>query len=980
MANEETTRTRRGCGRRLAAVALLSAMGLAALGAGLLYTGTPQRLSLQYALSSQLGGVATVESVSLRNPLTVQGLTIAARGASIYGPPLRLEEARVAYALRPESGRYLASVALDGLQIAIQQGVAENNFQFLADRFRQPGGGEMDITPFLPERVSLSDLWVEIDFPSYYLRANNLGFQAELAALDRGSIALNAPVAGLAWSSVHAPGGPQSGAGAVRVNAAWDGQSADLDAEIDLGPLARLRGTASWMQRDGQPFLSFSVPEAAFEDPLWAAMVTDLSSVPFHFERLVLADTDVHLHRSDSGIVIDQANVDARIPLLTVGPAEDPYYQGPLDVAVRGQYGDETTITGKATLLNNAKVEASVRHAGEGAEGSFTWDPWPRELIAQLAPEAYAGALEILKPLNRLGARGDFAYGADGLRIDAVLALAFGDAAPVEAPLAVSRDASGALELETALSLHGGNVKSRIVAPMDAPVSITSALSGVQLNPWTVSLLGDAILPGFSGAISGSALLTLPPDAPVALDLDLKGAGLRYGDVVLPEEAPVEASGRVALDLDASRLASERLRVKQEGLLDASVSRWSFDIARAAMRGGIDGTLSLDAVARMFDLSDLYGDAAIQGALSITAEETSLGDFTARSGSFGYGDYSVPYGEELELAGSLAYAYTPNSLQLAPVRATIGALAAWELGALAFQFPVGETPFSMRASAFALETDLDLLVRRGMLGAAESGRATLRGEDFAWTGEAFSGAINWDLRAASLALPEKMASFDTIAWAGQFSPAGGESGGRLTAAHFTIYEIPFGAADTFIRIGPDHLACDRLATTFLGGNLIASGRFDYLDPAVPGTLDVEVAGLDLAEFTRIFKPPDLMLTGKVSGDAEISLSLDGLRDLHVDLVASENLSMNRGMVRQILMSQYVNDAVGSKSVQRVIEKVIGNDDQRPFEKATLQLRLEDGLIKGVARLESKSLDVTVDISAEPAAILEAMRSTAQQER
>jgi hypothetical protein len=43
----------------------------------------------------------------------------------------------------------------------------------------------------------------------------------------------------------------------------------------------------------------------------------------------------------------------------------------------------------------------------------------------------------------------------------------------------------------------------------------------------------------------------------------------------------------------------------------------------------------------------------------------------------------------------------------------------------------------------------------------------------------------------------------------------------------------------------------------------------------------------------------------------------------------------------------------------------------------ITLHLEDGLVVGVARLESKNLDVTVDIKAEPEAILQAIQSAAE---
>lgn len=984
MADREATGKRRGRGRWFV-LALLLLLGLGAVVAALLYTGIPQQRGTEYLLSSQLGAEARVNTVSFRNPLVVQGFRLTSQAAALYGPVLKVDRTEARYDWRPENKRYIKRVDVSGIQLALRQDAEGNNFQFLLDRFDGPGGGG-DVTPWIPEQVGVRDLWIELDFPSYYLRMDKLGLQAQLADAATGSIALNAPGTGIAWSSLYTPGGRRTSTGSVSIQAAWEGASADIDAEIDLGPLARGRGSASIMQRDGEPFYALSIPEASLEDPLWSAMLADVSPVPLRFERVAIAGSDIHFHRTDERLVVDQATADAEVRALGIGPVDAPYYAGPLALAVRGQYGAETTITGTATLVDGVTLEGDFQTTPGGIAGTFGWAPWPRATLAKLIPPDYAATLDLFEPLQDLGARGTFARQSGEWHVDATLTGAFGGGKPLEAPLVVALKPAGSariLTMDSTLALHGGTVKSTVTAPPDGPPTVDNSLAAIQINPWTEYLFGSPLLPWFSGAISGKARVAIPPDKPLAIDVDLTGTGLRYGDLVLPDAQPVRLNGRMTYTVDTNTLASSNLHLEQEGVMDITSAAWALDLDRGAMDTALDSTLALDAVAALFGLDGLYGNAAIQGALAIGPETTRLNAFTARSEDLlyedpEYGDWSVPYGLALDLAGSLVYTRAENTLRLEPVEATLGAGATCTIGALTFRLPAEASAFAMSAAPLTLKTDLQLLVRRGLLASVTGGDATFKSDRFGWNGETFEGLLSWEIQADQIELPDQMAALDTVAWSGHYNPGDEEAGGgRLSADHFSIYEIPFGPADTQLKVTPKNVTSDSFVTTFLGGNLLLSGALDYHDPTFPGAIEMEVRDLDLAEFTKVFEPPDVVLTGKVSGTADIALSTDGLRDLRVDLSAADNLTLNRSMVRQILMSQYVNDAVGRKSVQKVIERVIGEAEQRPFDHATLELRLVDGVIQGVARLESKSLDVTVDINADPKAILEAIRSTAE---
>jgi hypothetical protein len=726
-----------------------------------------------------------------------------------------------------------------------------------------------------------------------------------------------------------------------------------------------------------------SLSEAALQDPVWAAMVNDLSPIPTRFDTLRITDSDVHFHFPSGGPSVDQASVDATFTGFAVGPLEAPFYSGPLQLALRGNYGAQTEIVGTMTLRERLALEASFKWTPEGLAGTFGWEPWPREDLIALTPSAYGGVWETLLPLTRLGAKGTIAQGPGTFKLDGALAAGFGEGTPMEIPVTLAwttETGIATLAVSADAALEGATIKSTTTVPQGGEVRVENVLEGVSPNAWSARMLGKEILPGLVAALSGRADIALPTGGALAIDLDLSSAGLGYGSFALPPENPVKLAGGMLYDSASGSLAGKSLKLSQDGTADLTASGWSFDLAKTELDAPLEGTISLDALAGIFALPDLMGDAVVKGTLSTGASQVRFGDFSATSDTIGYGDV-IPYGLELALSGSLAYDTAASLLRFAPFQIVAGEGTHAAFAALDLQFATDGGAMTSTVKDLALVSDLAILARKSLIESATGGLAILNSENLVWNGEALSGPLTWELRADTLLLPEKMGSFLNLALSGYYNAGSGEAGGgSLSVGPFSIYEIPFGATATELKVTPETISMTPFETTFLGGTLVLEGALKYPEAGFPATVKAEARTLDLEQFTQTFKPPDVVMTGKVSGTADLAVTDGALVDLNVDLTASENLTLNQAAVRQILMQQYVNDAVGSKQIQKVIEKVIGKDEQRAFEKAVLNLRLEDGLVVGIARLESKNLDVTVDIKAEPEAILQAIESSAMESR
>lgn len=967
--------------RRWIRRALLTGAVLAGLLAALWLTGIPQRLAASALLSSQLGGTSNVSAIQLGNPLVVQGLTLASEAASLYGPLVQVDRLETAYRFRPEGGRYISSLSLSGVQLSLERGESDSNYQFLIDRFSEPSGGG-DVTPWIPERIDLGTLGLSLHFPSFSLALEKLKAHAEMTDGRTGSAHFGAPDTALVWSSTVGGGGEQRISGNISVNGSWNPESAAMDAEIAIGDLARMTGTFSSTLKDGLRYYALAIPEAALRDPLWSALVNDLSPIPTRFDSLQLKDSLVQFHLPATGPVIDGARVDAALTGVLVGPPAAPFYSGPLHLALHGNYGDKSEVAGTLTLREGLALDASLSFATEGLDGNFEWKPWPREDLLALVPPDYAGIITTLEPLKRLGAKGTLSQRPGTFKIDATLAAGFGDNATVAIPvsLAWTSDAGvSTLALSLDASLDEARLKSTTTVPEGGAARIENVLAHVSPNAWTGWLLGKEMAPGLVASLSGRADLALPTGKPLEIALDLSSAGLGYGSFSLPADPPTKLAGTMTYDTTSSVLGGAGLTLAQEGTADLAVSKWSVDLSKAALNAALQGTLSLDSIGPIFAAPDLHGAAAIKGNLSVGPGGTHFDGVTATSEDLGYGDVAVPYGSQLTLTGNLAYDTADSALRLAPIQGKIGDGTQCSLAALTFRFSDESRPLTVNFDDLNLVSDLSILSVKKLITSAPGGHASLSSKSLAWDGKTFSGLMNWEFRAESLELPEKMGSFANLVHSGKYDPGSGEAGGGpLSVGPFTIYEIPFGATATELKVTPESVNCTPFETAFLGGTLTLGAELKYREAGYPATIDAQGKDLDLEQFTQTFKPPDVVMTGKVNGKADLVVSAEGLVDLNVDLTASDNLTLNQAAVRQILMSQYVNDAVGSKSIQKVIESVIGKDDQRSFEKAALTLHFEGGLIVGEARLESKNLDVTVDIKAEPEAILQAIQSAAEE--
>ena len=158
----------------------------------------------------------------------------------------------------------------------------------------------------------------------------------------------------------------------------------------------------------------------------------------------------------------------------------------------------------------------------------------------------------------------------------------------------------------------------------------------------------------------------------------------------------------------------------------------------------------------------------------------------------------------------------------------------------------------------------------------------------------------------------------------------------------------------------DTVRTEGLEGGLFGGRFRGEVEVGVLVATLPVGVSMRLKDLDLEVLTEEMQPGDVKLTGLASGAMRVRFSTKGLAALHLELKSTEGFTLDRETVRQILLANATGGISAGKQLSRVAEKVVGTASRRPFQSATLTVRLTQGAIQWRARLESPDLNLTVD--------------------
>ena len=392
-----------------------------------------------------------------------------------------------------------------------------------------------------------------------------------------------------------------------------------------------------------------------------------------------------------------------------------------------------------------------------------------------------------------------------------------------------------------------------------------------------------------------------------------------------------------------------------------------YDRATGKAAGAVTGSVELAPFAKLAGYPNLWGTARVDAKVTGDALGTALiAPLHAVFETLGYGDFGIPYGVELDVSAPTHYG--ENGLDAESVEMALGADTIFKAARITW------SAGRLSASDLSLETGLAPFVSKGWLAAAE-GHASVRSASMNWPAPAPQGAIEYDAAFARLDLPAGWGSVKGFTARGQLNWDSAAAGsGTMAADEATAAGATLHGMRAALQMDGANVVMENIALGLFGGMVSGEARFAPLDSSLPLSFTSTINKIDLDVFTREYKPPSTRLTGLVDGRVSASLDLNGLRALDVDLKTDGAMTMNRDLVEQLLASEYLSGMSGGKQVSQMLRDVVGDAPQISFMGAAVKLGLEEGRITGTARLESEKLNLTLDIKADPGALLEALRA------
>ncbi|NLV40263.1 MAG: hypothetical protein GXY15_03415 [Candidatus Hydrogenedentes bacterium] len=880
--------------------------------------------------------------------------------------PCLLTAEEMTLSFSPEQGRLFGDLAVRRPILSLvraDDGAA--NYGFLLRFLAQPSSG-WDIERFVPRqvrvtggavhvsghggvRLQLNGLKADVSLASSTAYSGGVGLDGDMI-LERGGETL-ARLTGLREQAAFSAELRADGASAsLRYDSPEAGDAADLSLET------RTAG--------GDRELRVSLARLALNRPEWGRLAG--SFLPVAFSSVNVEQGKLAAAWRGGAPALDTLALRAAVPGLRVGPLETPWAAGDLAVDIApgeapGAFG------GSVTFGNLPPLTLSV--AQDAAASRLSVRAGVKELPVGALGGAVpaAAALARIPGLKSVTGNAEMVSSPEGLNLAGTASAALAaDTATVEFS-AVRAAGQEGVEGAAAAHLGDGSATAKMKYG-DAGVSLDAALSKLAPAAWWRGITGSGLLDPLALALDGPVAVSLPAAGGWTVQGTLTAPPPGWGGAALPDDWPLSLQASLSGTPDA---VTGSLSAAFGDAARATAEKLRFAPGTGAASGDLTIETELGPWAKLAGFPDLWGTLRASAKGSRDAKGDLTAPVTVTLEALGYGGWSLPYGMETTLSADLRAVPSPLRLHAGTVRAALGEDTLFTLESAGWQEGLAVL------GGLSFETGLGPLVSKGWLREAE-GRAEAHCGALAFGGTAAQGSAPVEYSAAfpRLVLSAVDAALEGVAASGQLycSDSGWAGAGALSAESCTVAGTRWSAIAGKTRVENGTVLLEEATAAVFGGSVGMTGTAALVDEGMPLRVDMTVSDVDLAVFTQEFKPPSVVLTGRVGGTADLLVRDAKLADLHVDLAASSGFSLNKDMVEQLLTSQYVTTMTGGKQVTALIRDVLGDDPQRAFDAAVLTLALRDGRIEGVARLESRDLNLTMDIKADPAALLEALRA------
>lgn len=947
-----------------------------------LATGVPQHRTAEYMLSQQLSALVTVEGLKTWGSVRANRVVIAgyAPDGGTLPPVAILEGLRADYRLLGFSDRVLRRVTIDAVHIHLDARTGEpSNFAFLTERPADPESTGID-PKWLPEDVDVAELNLAAAIRNAISTARGFTLHCEFPGSDDALIELRGDgvqttfaglVEGLDATSVVA-----DMVVAVRV----DGDAVLFDANTlleqtgELSANARAELSQSWLAPGVElSAIEATLTSASLDGRVLDQFVAGLSDGTVGFDAVIAEPSHVRFDFA-GGRGLPAVEGGFLVQGLRLGTAEQSLYQGDLTIGADVPGG---ASKGRVYLsLDEAHViNADIEGSRESGTAIVSGEDWKKEKLIALAPAVSHTAVRSLD-FDRADLSGRVEWNLDGVASEGTVTRT-GQHEPF-ASFSTRMPEQDDWSAEARLAIGAGTVDFTYSGRALDRFDSTTRFSNFGLVQALSLAAGSGFSEGMEGTISGTFTAQAQEDSEF---FTYEGSATVSGFAMDPvnfETITTELQGRLNRAANRAELSHITFEVgdgiTQANFADVVVNLDPFYIS-SNLLGGVD----LTRVAQWYEMPELYGEMEIVGPIRYK-DDSIVMPWTVRCTTLGYGDLVLPYRTVMQTELTMEFDMSEQRGMLQGFSMRIGDGTQFTLTPTRFLLD----PIQLGRTRFDFTTDLQLAAGMGIISAAQ-GEAVLVGR-VAFESDTLIAEWELDSELETVVFPEEIAAAQGVVleamgtYAGTISGSGTIAAARLTIAggHLTNLAGDLEIAESVVTI-PD-----------LRGDVF-SGRFagrvsaELLEPGLPAEVSGRLTAFDLAQFTTEVQPPETRLTGVADATFSVRNTLEGPEDLTVHATSSQNFSLNRDMVRQILESEALSGALGIGQLERTVSRFLGEAPQRPFDSAELSLNDEGDRLRGTAVLLSEKtkdyngLNLTIELAIDEEALLQTLQMLQESE-
>lgn len=945
---------------------LILLAGLSSLAGVLWYTGMLPQIVVSRVLEELTGGYARVDRpVALIGDKELGGLVI---GQTADTPPvIQLRNLVVKAPGGSLVGLPPEAVSMDELIVQLTRDAnGDANYDYLLPLLEGKGDQETSPSVAIPS-LEIRSLHFLANQAGQTLQVSGLEVSGSYLAPDDFSVTLHGDEAATQWDMGPDRDVRGDAVGPAHVSVTRNTTGFALEARVTLPDFAVADVNALVVQSPAGWLADLTLGASDLYASAWNQIPPRLFPVPVRLDTVHLEDGKMTAAWEDNALSVSALSLAGEARGLSVGEESDLLFNGDLLLTANGSLLPNESIAITAETDDERELRAWIYPQDDQLRATIDTDGLPRVLWERFIPAAYRNFLGYVPNVDNLAATGEATFRDGDITVAGTILPGFkaGDNGAPKVALDL-KNSNGTFDLKADWTLGNQTPLNVAVSANSEAWSIATQWDSAHAQKILRAIQDPEALPGIDIGLKGPITIAAKATELPTINMNLNVTLHELPGLKLANAATGKISGEAIIQTSKSALEKGTFSIVVDELGTA-------DLTQARIAGGQSwrvnaiGKITLDAAGRFAGVEGLSGEMAFEGSLEATLDNNLNAPVTLVFEDLRYGNWETPYGEALTLKGDFLFntgnsAFSGKKVEAVLAGTTLrGETAAIENGSLIL-------------GAGGISSDLGLLVTMGYV---DEATGTLTAEFSKLTAGAAGFLVEGktNVVAEFLSADDGLAKFENLVFDGTFAP--GKSGlhgsGPVTAGKITSGGAVLTDVSAMLDLQGEDATLKDFKTTIFSGSITGEIELDPFAEGFPVTLDGDLQNVDLADFTLQMEPPNVSLTGKVNGRVVIGLRGGELVELDIDLTAGDGLTMNRSLVEQILLSQDFSQMTGGKSIEKVIKKVLGDAPQRPFKDARITLGLVDGRIAGVALLESEGLNLTVDITADPEAILAALR-------